>query len=225
MTALNKRAAAGYLRLFATMSGLLFLPAWSFHYWQAWIFLAVFFLSTLAITIYLARNDPALLERRTDAGPRAEQQRKQKTIQSFAAVAFVAVIGFPAVDHRFKWSTVPPVLSVAGDGLVAVGLLLVFLVFRVNTFTSATIQVWEAQQVKTTGPYALVRHPMYAGALVMLLGVPLALGSWWGLFMVVPISLVIVWRLLEEERFLTQNLANYSDYRNRVKYRLVPFVW
>jgi len=135
------------------------------------------------------------------------------------------VIEFPAIDHRFAWSTVPPYVSFAGDGLVALGLLIIFLVFKENTFTSAVIEVDAEQTVIATGPYRLVRHPMYAGALVMLLGVPLALGSRWGLLTIIPIALVIVWRLLDEEKFLARNLPGYSEYRSKVKARLVPFIW
>lgn len=135
------------------------------------------------------------------------------------------MIEFPAIDHRFAWSTVPPYVSFAGDGLVALGLLIIFLVFKENTFTSAVIEVDAEQTVIATGPYRLVRHPMYAGALVMLLGVPLALGSRWGLLTIIPIALVIVWRLLDEEKFLARNLPGYSEYRSKVKARLVPFIW
>ena len=135
------------------------------------------------------------------------------------------MIVFPSVDHRFAWSAVPPYIAVAGDVLVALGLLIVFFVFKENTFTSAIIEVGTEQKVISTGPYALVRHPMYIGGLVMLLGVPLALGSWWGLFTIIPITIVIVWRLLDEEKFLIKTLSDYSEYRNKVRYRLVPFIW
>jgi protein-S-isoprenylcysteine O-methyltransferase Ste14 len=120
---------------------------------------------------------------------------------------------------------VPPYIAVAGDVLVVLGLLIVFFVFKENTFTSAIIEVGTEQKVISTGPYALVRHPMYIGGLVMLLGVPLALGSWWGLFTIIPITIVIVWRLLDEEKFLIKTLSDYSEYRNKVRYRLVPFIW
>jgi protein-S-isoprenylcysteine O-methyltransferase Ste14 len=114
---------------------------------------------------------------------------------------------------------------VSGDVLVALGLLIVFLVFKENTFTSATIEVSTEQKVISTGPYALVRHPMYIGAFIMLIGVSLALGSWLGLLAVIPIAFVIIWRLLDEEKFLAKNLSGYAEYLSRVKYRLIPFVW
>jgi len=225
MEELNKRALAGLLQLIVTLAALIFLPAWTFDYWRAWCFLAVFSVSVLAITLYLVKNDPKLLERRVKAGPGSEKEKGQRIIQALAMLAFVAVIVFPALDHRFEWSTVPPYISALGDILVALGLSFVFLVFRENTFTSGIIEVGSEQKVITTGPYALVRHPMYIGALVMLLGVPLALGSWWGLLTIIPMALVIVWRLRDEERFLAKNLAGYSEYEKKVRYRLLPFIW
>jgi protein-S-isoprenylcysteine O-methyltransferase Ste14 len=177
------------------------------------------------ITIYLIKRDPRLLERRIKAGPSAEKERSQKVIQALATIAFVVVFVFSAVDHRFAWSSVPPYSVVAGDILVVLGLLIIFFVFKENTFTSAVIEIDTEQKVISTGPYAFVRHPMYIGALVMLLGVPLALGSWWGLLTIIPMTLVIVWRLLDEEQFLAKKLSGYSEYQNKVRYRLVPFIW
>jgi protein-S-isoprenylcysteine O-methyltransferase Ste14 len=225
MNDVSKKAIGGLLRLAATLAVLLFVPVWTLDYWQAWVFLAVFSIATFAITLHLMKKDPKLLERRVNAGVRAEKEKSQKIIQSLATIAFVAVICFPAFDHRFGWSAVLPSVVVAGDVLVALGLLVIFFVFRENTYTAGVIAVEMGQKVISTGPYALVRHPMYAGALVMLLGVPLALGSWWGLLTFIPITIVIVWRLLEEERILVKNLPGYSEYRDRVKYRLVPLLW
>ncbi|HEX4002373.1 MAG TPA: isoprenylcysteine carboxylmethyltransferase family protein [Candidatus Acidoferrales bacterium] len=225
MTALNKKAVGGLLRLFVTLAAFLFLPAWTLRYWQAWIFLCVFFTPACVISLYVMKHDPALFERRVRGGPGAEKGRAQKIIHAFAAVGFLAVVLVPAVDHRFGWSGVPAYVSIAGDFLVAAGFVFIFFVFRENTFASATIEVTEGQRVVSTGPYALVRHPMYAGALVMVLGVPLALGSWWGLLALVPFTIVILWRLVDEEKFLARNLAGYSEYRDQVRYRLVPLVW
>lgn len=225
MTELNKKASLGLLELIVVMAALTFLPAWTLYYWQAWILLAVFLACTLAIDFYLLKNDPKLLERRLKAGPGSEQETSQKIIQALAMIAFVAIFILSALDHRFGWSVVPPYVSIFGDVLVALGLYFVFLVFKENTFTSAIIEVGDDQRVITTGPYALVRHPMYIGALVMLVGVPLALGSMWGLLAIVPMALVIVWRLLDEERFLAANLAGYSEYQRKVRYHLLPMIW
>lgn len=207
------------------MAAVIFISAWSVEYWQAWLFLTIFAVALLAITIYLMKQDPELLERRMRAGPVAEHERGQKVIQSLASLAFIAMLVIPGIDHRLRWSDVPFWVVFAGDALVALGFLVVFFVFRENTFASATIEVDAGQRTVSTGPYALVRHPMYAGALVLLAGVPLALGSWWGLLAIAPMKLLIVLRLLAEERFLAKNLPGYADYRSRVRYRLAPFVW
>ena len=225
MKGLNSRAFAGLLALFAVMAAALFIPAWTLNYWQGWAFLSVFFGSSFAITLYLMKKDPKLLERRVTAGPLHEKEKSQKIIQFIAQIAFLLVIVFPVLDHRFGWSMVPWYINLGGDALVAIGFFCVFLVFRENTYASALIEVGTGQEVISTGPYARVRHPMYIGALVLLLGTPLALGSWWGVLSVIPITLIIIWRLLDEERFLTRNLPGYARYKEKVKYRLVPHVW
>ena len=225
MTELNKKASLGLLALIVVMGAMTFLPAWTFDYWQAWILLAVFFACTMLIDLYLLKNDPKLLERRLKAVPGSEKEKSQQIIQAMAMVAFVAIFVLSALDHRFGWSPVPPYVSVFGDVLIALGLYLVYLVFKENTFTSAIIEIGEDQKVIATGPYALVRHPMYIGALVMLVGVPLALGSYWGLIAIVPMLVVLVLRLLDEEKFLARNLAGYSEYQSKVRHRLLPLIW
>jgi protein-S-isoprenylcysteine O-methyltransferase Ste14 len=196
-----------------------------FRLLQAWVLLSVVFVSLLAITLYLMKNDRPLFERRLRVWPTAETQRGQKIGQLFGAVAFVATLIIPALDHRFAWSSVPALIVISGDVLVIVGLLIVFLVFRENTFTSATIELAAEQHVVCIGPYSAVRHPMYVGALIMILGIPLALGSWWGTGTIVPMTLVIVRRVRDEEELLTGDLRGYREYRDRVRYRLLPLVW
>jgi protein-S-isoprenylcysteine O-methyltransferase Ste14 len=225
MNELHKTALAGFLRLFVTLAALLFLPVWTLRYWQAWAFLLAFFVPALGITLYVMKHDPALFERRVRGGPSAEKGRTQKIIHALVAVAFLAVVLFPVVDHRLGWSRVPAYVSVAGDLLVVLGFAFIFFVFRENSYASGTIEISAGQKVISSGPYSMMRHPMYTGSIVMLTGVPLALGSWWGLLTLVPFTLLILWRLLDEEKFLAGNLPGYSEYRNRVKYRLVPLVW
>jgi len=225
MTEVNRSAAIGLIRFHVLLLALVFLPAWTLHYWQGWVCLLVFSASAFGITIYLARKNPALLARRMNAGPKAETEKTQKVIQMFAAMGFASVFVLSSLDHRFGWSRVPVALVVAGDLLIALGFAFVFWVFKVNTFTSATIEVARDQQVITSGPYAIVRHPMYLGSLVMLAGIPLSLGSLWGLLTIVLMAALIVLRLLDEERFLARNLAGYGAYTGRVHYRLAPFIW
>ena len=194
-------------------------------YWQGWAYLAIFFTASALTTRYLMKKDPALLERRMIGGPTAEKRPIQKVIMLGASVSFIALLVVPALAYRFKGSTMPVAVNLAGDVLVAIGFYFIFLVYRENTFTSATIEVAADQKVISTGPYALVRHPMYASALLYLIGTPLALGSLWGF---VPLGVMIpflIWRMFDEERFLARNLPGYADYQTRVRHRLIPFVW
>ncbi len=225
MNILTIKAFAGLLFLLLAMAALLFVSAGTFRYWQAWTFLAVYFASSLALTLYLMEEDPELLQRRMRGGPAAEKEPVQKIIMVITSLGFIGLLVVPALDHRFTWSRMPPVMALAGDILVGIGWLAIFFVFRENSFTSATIELAPDQKVISTGPYALVRHPMYSGALVMLLGIPIALGSWWGVVIVAAILPALIWRLFEEEKFLARNLAGYVEYQNGVKFRLIPMVW
>ena len=211
--------------LAVVMAVLLFVPAGTLRYWQAWVYLLVFVGASALVTLDLLRNDRALLERRMKGGPTAEQRPLQKLIMLAAAACFIALLVVPSLDHRFAWSSVPTVLVIAGDALVAIGFYLIARVYRENSFTAATIEVMQDQTVISTGPYAVVRHPMYASSLLYLLGTPLALGSYWGFVPVAAMILLLVWRLLDEERLLARNLPGYTDYQQRVRRRLVPFVW
>jgi protein-S-isoprenylcysteine O-methyltransferase Ste14 len=219
------KAFGGLLSLLLVMAALLFIPALTIDYWQAWTFLTVYFTASLAITLYLMKEDPKLLERRMSGGPAAEKEPTQKLIMFFASLGFIGLIVLPALDHRFAWSHMPPYVALAGDGLIALGFLAIFFVFKENTFTSATIEVAPDQKVISSGPYALVRHPMYAGAIVMLLGIPIALGSWWGLLVIAAMIPALIWRLFDEEEFLAKNLPGYVTYQATVRYRLIPLVW
>jgi protein-S-isoprenylcysteine O-methyltransferase Ste14 len=169
--------------------------------------------------------DPALMQRRMRGGPTAEKEPVQKIIMIITSLGFVGLLVVPALDHRSAWSQMSPIVALAGDVLVGIGWLAIFFVFRENSFTSATIELAPDQKVISTGPYALVRHPMYAGALVMLLGIPIALGSWWGILVLAAILPALIWRLFEEEKFLARNLAGYVEYQNKVRYRLIPAIW
>ncbi len=207
------------------MALLLFVPAGTVRYWQAWVYLSIFTGASALTTLYLLRKDRALLERRMRGSPTGEGRPVQKLIMLCVSIGFIALLIVPALDHRFGWSTVPFVGVAAGNALVAVGFYLISLVYRENTFASATIQIAENQKVIATGPYAIVRHPMYASGLLYFLGTPLALGSYWGLLAIAWMLPFLIWRLLDEERLLARNLPEYAEYRRKVRYRLVPFVW
>jgi protein-S-isoprenylcysteine O-methyltransferase Ste14 len=222
---LNVKAFGGLLLLFLVMAALLFIPAGTLNYWQAWIFLTVYFAWSLAITLYLMKKDPDLLARRMSGGPTAEKETNQKIIMSFTSLGFIGLLVVPALDHRLAWSHMSTYAALAGDLLVAIGWLAIFFVFKENTFTSATIELAPDQKVISTGPYARIRHPMYAGGLVMLLGIPIALGSWWGVLVMAAILPALIWRLFDEEQFLTRNLSGYMEYQHKVRYRLIPHIW
>lgn len=204
---------------------LFFIPAGTWDYWQGWLFIAVFTVCTTALTIYLALYDKAALERRLHAGPSHEKERTQKIIMSFAFVAFILYMVLPPIDHRLGLSPVGAWVSVAGNALIVLSFLFIFWVMRTNSFAAANITVEGDQKVIDTGPYALVRHPMYAGALLMFLCIPLALGSWWPIALNVLFVPILIWRLVDEERILHRDLPGYTEYTQRVKYRLIPYLW
>lgn len=204
---------------------LIFWPAGTFDYWQGWLFLGIFAASTVGFTMYLAIYDRPLLERRMKAGPQHEREWSQKIIVSLVFLAFLAFIVLPALDRRYAWSPVAPWVSILGNLVILLSFLFIFWVTRVNSFAASNIRVEKDQKVIDTGPYARVRHPMYAGAIWLFVGMPLALGSWWSLGLIVPFMPVLLWRLLDEEKILQRDLPGYPEYKRRVRFRLVPFVW
>ncbi len=225
MNNLIVRTISGFVVVMLVLALALFLPAGSLSYWQAWVYLAVFAGCTILITAYLARNDRELLAGRVQAGPVAETRTSQQIIQSLAGLFFLGLFIIPGLDFRFGWSRMPAVVSLISDVLIVIGFYIVFLVFRINTFTRGTIEVSAGQKVITTGPYGIVRHPMYAGAALLLVFTPLALGSWVAIPFSIPVLLVIVARLLDEEKLLKASLSGYEEYCQKVRYHLVPFLW
>ena len=225
MTNLNVRAWLSLAVVALVMGLLLFASAGTARYWQAWIYLLLFFGMSAVITLDLMRHDPALLERRMKGGPTAKRRPLQRFIMLGTSLGFIGLLVLPALDFRFKWSVVPLGGVVIGNVLFAIGFGFIARVYRENTFTSATIEVAEGQRVVSSGPYAFVRHPMYASALLYLVGTPLALGSYWGVFAFAFMLPFLIWRLVDEERLLARDLPGYTDYQKRVRYRLVPFLW
>jgi protein-S-isoprenylcysteine O-methyltransferase Ste14 len=204
---------------------LIFVPAGTWGYWQGWAFLAVFVASTSAFTIFLTIHDTPLLERRLKAGPWHEQERSQRIIVSLVQLGFFGFIVLPVLDHRRGLSPVPAWVSVLGNAIILLSFLAIFWVIKTNSWAASSIRVEPDQKVVDTGPYAYVRHPMYAAAIWLFLGIPLALGSWWSVALLIPFLPVLLWRLLDEERILARDLPGYTDYMRRVPYRLVPRVW
>jgi protein-S-isoprenylcysteine O-methyltransferase Ste14 len=204
---------------------LLFWPAGTFNYWQAWVFIAVFSLATLVQFMYLGRTDPAALQRRMHRGARAETRAVQKIISICAFLGSNAMLVFSAFDHRFGWSPVPTAVSLLGDLLIVIGIGLSLLVVAQNTYAATTVRIEADQTLASRRLYGLVRHPMYAATVILILGIPLALGSYWALVFIVPGVALLVVRILDEEKVLTQELSEYREYTQQVRYRLMPYVW
>jgi protein-S-isoprenylcysteine O-methyltransferase Ste14 len=225
MNALHLRALRSSVLGTLIFVALIFVPAGTLFYWQGWAYVLVFVAASAAFTIYVAIHDPDLLRRRMEVGPRYEREPAQKIIMAIFPTCFVLLVVVPALDRRFGWSHVPWWIAVAGDLLVALSFFCFYRVVRVNRFAASTIRVEPEQHVVSTGPYAWVRHPMYAGALVLLIGTPLALGSWWGLLIVPFLLLILAFRILNEETVLVRDLPGYTEYQSQVRYRLIPSVW
>jgi protein-S-isoprenylcysteine O-methyltransferase Ste14 len=219
-----KVLVSGLVQL-AAIAALLFVPAGTFDYWQAWIFLVVFALSAWLPSVYLQLTNPAALQRRMRGGPTAEGRTVQKIVMAGLYGSLAAMCVVSALDHRVGWSSIPPALCLVGAGLVAVGLGVVVLVAVQNSYASTTVQVEAGQTVVSTGLYRLVRHPMYTGNVLMLVGTSLALGSYWALLFIVPGLLVLASRIRDEETLLREELDGYRQYTQEVRYRLVPMMW
>jgi protein-S-isoprenylcysteine O-methyltransferase Ste14 len=210
---------------FVVFGLMLFVPAGTFDYWQAWVFLVVVGVLAWAPAIYLLRANPVALQQRMRGGPIAETRLAQKVVIAGLYLSLAAMVVVSAVDHRLGWSPVPTAICLVGDVLVAVGLGVVGLVVVQNSYAAATVRVEAGQTVVSTGLYGLVRHPMYTGNVIMMVGIPLALGSYWGLVFVVPGLIVLTSRIRDEEKLLRKDLDGYREYTQKVRYRLVPYVW
>jgi protein-S-isoprenylcysteine O-methyltransferase Ste14 len=177
------------------------------------------------ITAYFLKYDPELIKRRLAAGPGAEKEKTQKTIQTISGVLVIALIIFSGVNQHFQGIRIPTVLTFISDFFVAAGFFIVFLVFRENTFTSAVVEVDKKQKVISTGPYSIVRHPMYAGSALLFLFTPFALNSFWAIPIGILLVFMLIVRLLDEEKLLLKDLPGYKEYCRKTKYHLVPFIW
>ncbi len=201
---------------------MLFLPAGSLGYWQAWLFIGALFVPVIFVVLYFLKHDPKLLERRMRF---KEKESKERLIIKIASSLFFVGFLVSGFDHRYGWSSVPTWLVLVSDVVFFLAYVLIFFVFRENSYTSRIIEVEKGQKVITTGPYSVIRHPMYAGVILMCLSMPLALGSYWSLVLFVPAVAVIILRALDEEKVLLRGLKGYREYFKRVKYRIMPGVW
>lgn len=204
------------------MFAMFFLPAGTLNYWQAWMYLGTLFIPMIFVSIYLIKNDPGLLERRMKFG---EKQKEQKKIINLSIIYYLLAFILPGLDHRFGWSHVSTVVSIVADILVAIGYGIVILVFRENSYASRIVEVTQEQKVVSSGPYAIVRHPMYVGVILMYGLSPLALGSYWAIIPALAIIPILVARITNEENLLREELKGYNDYILKTKYRLIPGIW
>lgn len=221
----NKLLGKIFLAFFLTFVFLglgLFLPAGSAKYWQAWVFIGIVFIPVIFVVFYFLKHDPKLLERRMKF---KEKEIQQKIIMRIAI--FIFFIGFliPGFDYRYSWSNVPIWLVILSDIIIFLGYTIVFFVFKENSYTSRIIEVVKGQKVITTGPYSIIRHPMYIGVTLMFLFMPMALGSYLALIFFVLIIAIIILRILNEEKVLLRDLKGYNEYTKKVKYRLIPKIW
>ena len=200
----------------------IFLPAGSFQFWEGWVYSFVLFIPLVTTLRYLVKNDPELLKRRMRL---KEKETTQKRIVGISRIPFILGFLIPGFDYRFNWSDISPFLVIIANLMVFIGYWLVFLAFRENSYTSRIVEVEKNQHVITTGPYSIVRNPMYSGIILMYLFTPIALGSWWGLLVFVFTPLVLVLRIFNEEKLLLRELPGYTEYCKKVRYRLMPYFW
>jgi protein-S-isoprenylcysteine O-methyltransferase Ste14 len=213
-----------YLIINVFIALVLFLSAGTIHYWQAWIYLVLNAIFSALLIIFIIQ-DPALLERRTTAGPAAEQRPIQRVIVVCTGIPAIATFIVPGLDRRFAWSSMPPWLSILGDVLLVLSFWMVYRVFKENAFGASTVRIVEGQKVISTGPYAIVRNPMYSSATLYFLAMSLALGSYWALIPAILTILGLVWRLSDEETYLVENLQGYKEYCAKVRWHLIPGIF
>jgi protein-S-isoprenylcysteine O-methyltransferase Ste14 len=212
------RFGAGALILAALFFG----TAGTLDYWQAWVYQAVLFTPMTLVLVYLLRRDPELLERRIHS---REPIAAQQAIVVVASLITLLAVVFPGLDRRFGWSNLPSAVVIAADGILLLGYGLFFLVLRENSYASRTVQVMAGQRVVTSGPYRVVRYPVYLTVMVMYIASPLALGSVWALLPALLLPIFLVARIRNEERLLTDDLPGYREYQSTTEYRLVPGIW
>ena len=216
------QALAKFIIGLLLVGALLFLPAGTFYYPNAWLFIALLFVPMLILGIVLFFKAPELLKKRLGA---KEQEDTQKTVLALSALLFIGGFVVAGLDHRFDWSIVPTWVIIAASIVLLISYALYAEVMRENAYLSRTVEVQENQQVVDTGLYGLARHPMYAVTLWLFLSIPVVLGSWWALLCFLPYAAVFVIRILNEEKVLSEGLAGYTEYKKKVKYRLIPFIW
>ena len=219
-TILKAKVAFMLIIFFTLIFAAIFIPAQTVNYRSGWLYFAIFTTMTIIISYYFINKDPGLIEKRI----KPEKEKIQKIIQSLNGIFFITLLVIPGLDHHHHWSNVPHWIQITSNGFVSWGFLIVFFVFKQNTYLANNITTYTNQTVIATGLYALVRHPMYSGAYLIVLFTSLALGSFYGLFPALGISVLILIRALDEERILARDLKGYQSYLGKVHYRFIPFI-
>lgn len=219
---LSKKILARFFLFIGFMLVMFFVPAGTLAYWEAWVYLIVILIFMFCFMIYFLKNDPELLERRMRT---KEKETEQKRIVKFLFLACLFTILLPGFDKRFEWSHVPVAVVIFADIIVLLGYSIIFLTLRENSYASRIIEVEKGQEVVSTGPYTIVRHPMYLGSTLMFLLTPLALGSYWAIIPAVFIIPILMTRIRNEEQILEKELKGYSEYMQKIKFRLIPGIW
>ena len=217
------KAIGKFSFIFLLLGLCFFLPAWTFNYWETWLYIGTMLSIMIVFLTVLIRKDPTALKRRLDKG---EKRYKQKWVVGLSNLLFICIFLIPGFDKRFEWSNVPVWLVFLADLIFAVGYLFFFWIMRENSYAAVTVQVEKGiQKVITTGPYAIVRHPMYLAIIIMMGITPLALGSYWGLIPIGLIGVVLYFRITDEEKLLKEELDGYEEYMKQIKYRIIPKIW
>ncbi|MFB6454091.1 methyltransferase family protein [Chitinophaga sp. Hz27] len=225
MAVTSSQTFKGVLKSIIILGLMIFIPAGTLYYWPGWIFFAVNAINIWFITFYFLKHDPALLQRRMSTGPTHEKERSQRNIQWVNGVLIVSLYVGAALEYRLLPHVIPFYIVIGCNALIAVSFYMIFQVFKTNSFASATVEVAEDQRVINTGMYHYVRHPMYSAALLMFFAIPLSLGVWHMLAVSILLIGGLVWRLLDEEKFLRAHLNGYTEYCRQTPYRLIPGLW
>jgi protein-S-isoprenylcysteine O-methyltransferase Ste14 len=204
------------------LSMFFFLPAGTFNYWQAWVYIGVLCIPAIFVVLYFLKRDPDLLMRRSKM---KEKEKEQKIITSFFSLFFIIIFLLPGFDRRYLWSDVPDWLAITSNIMVFLSYLLIVYVLKANSYAGRTVEIVEGHKVISTGPYSIVRHPMYTGVILMLIFTPFALGSYWMLLSLIPLPFALLFRILNEEKVLKRNLEGYKEYCKKIKWRLIPYIW
>lgn len=222
MKSLKKKIIIMFSMVPVILGLLILIPAGTFNYWQVYLYFTILLVPMIFVVFYFLKNDPGFLERRTKA---KEKEKEQIIIQIVFSFIFLSGFIIPGLDKRFGWSNVSVFIVITADIVILLGYLLIFFVFKQNSYASRVVQVEKDQKVISTGLYGFVRHPMYLGVIIMYVPTPVALGSYWGLIPMATIPLALVLRIMNEEKVLCRDLPGYKDYCKKTRYRLIPYIW